>query len=54
MATLQTSLAEYLRTSYHPDRDYVDGEVQERNWGEFDHGLAQGFLGSWFYQYRQE
>jgi Uma2 family endonuclease len=29
MATLQTSLADYLRTSYRPD-DYMDGEVQER------------------------
>lgn len=54
MATLQTSLLEYLRTSYHPDCDYVDGEVQERNWGEFDHGASQAFLGSWFYQRRQD
>ena len=54
MATLQTSLAEYLRTSYHPDRDYVDGEVQERNWGEFDHAAVQVFLSSWFFQHRQE
>ena len=44
MATLQTSLAEYLRTSYHPDCDYVDGEVQERNLGEFDHAAIQAFL----------
>ncbi|HEY5175188.1 MAG TPA: Uma2 family endonuclease [Terriglobales bacterium] len=54
MATLQTSLSEYLRTSYHPDRDYVDGEVQERNWGEFDHAAVQVFLSSWFFQHRQE
>ena len=54
MATLQTSLAEYLRTSYHPDCDFVDGEVQERNLGEFDHGAVQMFLGNWFYQHRQE
>jgi len=54
MATLQTSLAEYLRTSYHPDRDYVDGEVQERNLGEFDHAAIQMFVGSWFFQRRYE
>src|SRR5208283_4953542 len=42
------------RTSYHPDCDYVDGEVQERNWGEFDHAASQGFVGSWFCQHRQE
>jgi hypothetical protein len=54
MATLQTSLSEYLRTSYHPDRDYVDGEVQERSLGEFDHGAVQVFLSVWFFQHRQE
>ncbi len=54
MATLQTSLAEYLRTSYRPDCDYVDGEVQERNLGEFDHAAVQVFLASWFFQHRQE
>src|ERR1039458_10379887 len=30
-------VSEYLRTSYSPDCDYVDGEVQERNTGETDH-----------------
>jgi Uma2 family endonuclease len=54
MATLQISLGEYLRTSYHPDCDYVDGEVQERNSGEFDHAAVQGFLTNWFYQHRQD
>src|SRR5450755_3673056 len=54
MATLQTSLAEYLRTSYRPDCDYVDGEVRERNLGEFDHAAVQAFLTSWFYQHRHD
>lgn len=54
MATLQISINEYLRESYHPDCDYVDGEVQERNLGEFEHGFAQLFLGGWFLQHRQE
>jgi hypothetical protein len=35
------SVEEYLRTSYSPDRDYVDGEVQERNLGELDHSSTQ-------------
>jgi Uma2 family endonuclease len=35
------SVEEYLRTSYRPDCDYVDGEVQERNEGEFDHSSCQ-------------
>ena len=54
MATLQISLGDYLRTSYHPDCDYVDGEVQERNLGEFDHAVAQAFLTSWFFQHRHD
>ena len=32
---------EYLRTTYHPDCDYVDGEVLERNVGERDHSKVQ-------------
>jgi Uma2 family endonuclease len=36
------SVEEYLRTSYRPDCDYVEGEVQERNLGEKDHSRTQG------------
>lgn len=32
---------EYLRTTYEPDCDYVDGEVLERNVGERDHSKVQ-------------
>ena len=35
------SVDEYIRTSYSPDCDYVDGEVLERNLGERDHSLQQ-------------
>ncbi len=40
------SVEEYLHTSYRPDCDYVDGEVQERLWGEFDHSstMAETFF----------
>jgi Uma2 family endonuclease len=37
----QVSVEEYLHTSYRPDCDYVDGEVQERNLGEFEHSGTQ-------------
>jgi Uma2 family endonuclease len=37
-------VSEYLRTSYSPDCDYVDGEVQERNMGETDHSDLQSQL----------
>jgi Uma2 family endonuclease len=42
-ATL-VSVQEYLATCYRPDRDYVDGEIQERNLGERPHGRTQGRL----------
>src|SRR5260370_29465929 len=54
MPAVLTSLTEYLTTTYHPDRDYVDGEVQERNLGEFEHAAIQAFLTAWFFQHRQE
>ncbi len=39
------SVREYLTTSYRPDCDYVDGRIEERNVGEFDHSLIQTLLG---------
>ena len=35
---------EYLTTSYEPDVDYVDGELQERNLGEEEHATIQKFF----------
>lgn len=35
------STAEYLRTMFHPDREYVDGLAEERNLGEYEHGKVQ-------------
>jgi Uma2 family endonuclease len=37
-------LSEYLRTSYRPDRDWIDGELRERNMGEGPHAVIQGFF----------
>ena len=34
----------YLHTMYHPDCEWVDGEVKERHVGEGSHGLIQKFL----------
>jgi Uma2 family endonuclease len=38
------SVEEYLHTSYHPDCDYVDGEVLVRNLGEYDHARLQSVI----------
>jgi Uma2 family endonuclease len=49
-----TAIDEYLHTSYEPDCDYVDGEIQERNLGELDHGDVQGALAQWFRNHGKE
>jgi Uma2 family endonuclease len=38
-------LDEYLNTTYRPDRDWIDGETQERNMGESPHATVQILLG---------
>ena len=38
------SIDEYLRTGYSPDVDFVDGEIQERNLGEYEHARLQAAL----------
>jgi Uma2 family endonuclease len=38
------SLSEYLNTCYRPDCDYLEGELLERNVGEWDHARLQGLL----------
>jgi Uma2 family endonuclease len=49
MATLPNTeelwtVREYLRTSWSPDRELVDGRIEERNLGEKDHSIIQRFL----------
>ena len=46
-------LSEYLNTSYRPDREYVDGELVERNVGEAEHSLLQILLGAWLVNNRK-
>ena len=48
------SLEEYLRTSYHPDCDFVDGHIEERNMGELEHSTVQIAVGAWFFNHRAE
>jgi Uma2 family endonuclease len=42
------SAEEYLATSYEADREYVDGQLVERNVGEHDHSRLQALLASYF------
>lgn len=45
---------EYLATSYRPDRDLIEGQLIERNPGEYDHANLQGALVAWFRNRRRE
>ena len=53
-ATQPITIEEYLHTSYEPDCDYVDGEVQERNLGELTHAEVQARLAQWFLNNAEE
>jgi Uma2 family endonuclease len=53
MATLPideafVTVREYLRTSYSPDCEYVDGRIVARNVGEKGHSILQMYLGFLF------
>ena len=47
------SVEQYLATSYRPDCDYVDGRIEERNLGEWDHSKLQAAIIAYFYQRRK-
>ncbi len=47
-------VSEYLRTTYRPDCDYVDGQVKERRLGEKPHSATQSFFVTTFSNHRQD
>ena len=53
-ASAPVSLYEYLHSDYQPDMDYVDGVLEERNLGEFDHADLQSELVTLFRNHRDE
>jgi Uma2 family endonuclease len=44
----------YLRSTYEPDAEYVDGEIQERFVGEYDHASWQAALLEYFIKHKQD
>ena len=48
-AATAVSLYEYLNTSYRPDCDFLDGELLERNVGEWDHSRLQMLLSQYLF-----
>ena len=47
-------LSEYLRTSYSPDCEWLDGKVRERNMGEGSHAAVQSFFIKYFGRREEE
>ena len=45
---------QYLRGQYEPDAEYVDGEIEERPMGQFDHASWQQAIQLWFAQHARE
>jgi Uma2 family endonuclease len=43
-ALVVVPVEEYLQTTYHPDREYLDGRLVERNLGEYFHGRLQSLI----------
>jgi len=49
MATAtQLTIEQYLQTPFEPDAEYVGGEIQERNMGEYEHNTVQREILLWF------
>jgi Uma2 family endonuclease len=44
----------YLSSSYEPDAEYVDGEIEERPVGENDHSAWQAAICFWFLKHTDE
>jgi Uma2 family endonuclease len=55
MATAtRITLDQYLKTPYEPDAEFVNGEIEERNVGEYDHNLVQWAILDWFRRHDKE
>ena len=47
-SSTQIAVTEYLHGLYEPDAEYVDGVIEERPAGEFDHARWQSAIQKWF------
>ncbi|MGA2047688.1 MAG: Uma2 family endonuclease [Terracidiphilus sp.] len=50
----QVPVEVYLKGSYEPDAEYVEGVIEERPMGEFDHSTWQHAVELWFAQRAKE
>lgn len=55
MATaVQVPVEAYLASDYEPDAEYVDGCIEERPMGQYDHSSWQYAIQQWFAQHAAE
>src|SRR4051812_44170396 len=54
MQTDKIPLGVYLHSSYEPDAEYVDGEIEERPAEGYDHGDWQLAVMMHFWEHREE
>lgn len=47
--TITIPLERYLSSVYEPDCDYVDGALEDRHVGEYEHNVVQRAILFWFY-----
>ena len=52
--TTHVPLEVYLNTSWEPDAEYVDGVIEERPMGQYDHSSWQHAIELWFAQHAKE
>jgi Uma2 family endonuclease len=54
MQAVLISPEEYLQSEFDPDADFVDGVIEERPMGEYNHSSWQAALLAWFQQHNRE
>jgi Uma2 family endonuclease len=52
--TTRVPLEVYLSSEYEPDAEYVDGEIEPRPMGEFDHSSWQQAIQKWLWLHEKE
>ena len=52
--TTSVSIDDYLRASFQPDVEYIDGEWKERAMVASTHGLIRSLLSAWFFSHEDE
>ena len=48
------TIEEYLKTPYEPDAEFVNGVVEERNVGEYDHSVVQREILLWLHRHDKQ